>query len=374
MAVIYISLTDQHAADFWAQADRVNGDGECWLWRGRTDTGGYPVFHVKGSPHRAQRVAWVLDHDYQLPSHHWVRVSCDNKTCVRPEHIKRQRKAPSKTANGQEKNVKIIKPPGSAKKGQWGKARQRNEIKEIGRAVTALVSGVNQLNGVMLQNRIKFAELDAALKHGLRLSQDLIEKATRESAAVAAQLKLVREEMVEIKHRQLVPIDDDSRETSVPESAPIEPIEPMMESEEGPAEPEVTSTLRGKLAPVTPGWQFTESTEPASDSTTTKKGPVTPIEESETEKEEDTTLGALLGTLFADALKVEVPEEEYPTLVTIYADAQQEVRNGTTPVELLNEWLSDFRQRVAADSEVPCSVAQFRRIVDALILPPPPGT
>jgi hypothetical protein len=59
--------------------------GECQQWTGgRATSNGYPVRWYKGKPMKASRVAFYEAHGY------WPKVCrhrCDNKMCVRVEHL-----------------------------------------------------------------------------------------------------------------------------------------------------------------------------------------------------------------------------------------------------------------------------------------------
>lgn len=72
---------------FWAKVKK--GDG-CWEWTAKRNNKGYGLFRTKiksaWSFTTASRVSYELTYGI-IPKGKWVLHTCDNRGCVRPDHL-----------------------------------------------------------------------------------------------------------------------------------------------------------------------------------------------------------------------------------------------------------------------------------------------
>ena len=69
--------------DFWAYPKQV---GDCLVFPGYYDRGGYGRIRAGGCPFLAHRFAWILAHG-EIPTGMLVCHKCDNPPCVRRDHL-----------------------------------------------------------------------------------------------------------------------------------------------------------------------------------------------------------------------------------------------------------------------------------------------
>ena len=76
-------LTDR----FWRKVNVVRDATSCWNWVGGPfGEGLYGIIGVNGSSIRTHRVSWEI-HFGKIPDGECVLHECDNKKCVRPDHL-----------------------------------------------------------------------------------------------------------------------------------------------------------------------------------------------------------------------------------------------------------------------------------------------
>ncbi|MBK9496899.1 MAG: HNH endonuclease [Xanthomonadales bacterium] len=95
---------------FWKHVNKSGSkilDTPCWEWSQPRSFGGYGIFSVNGKAKSAHRISWRMANGD--PGKFHVLHKCDNKICIRPEHLflgtdwdnVRDRVAKGRTAQGE---------------------------------------------------------------------------------------------------------------------------------------------------------------------------------------------------------------------------------------------------------------------------------
>lgn len=68
---------------FWSRVDRC---GDCWEWQGPPNRSGYGQVSINRKMYPTHRLAYMLTKG-PIPRGMFVRHACDNRLCVRPDHL-----------------------------------------------------------------------------------------------------------------------------------------------------------------------------------------------------------------------------------------------------------------------------------------------
>lgn len=107
---------------------KVEKTNECWVWKAGKDKNGYGIFRFNGRNRPAHRVSYELFVN-TIPSEMIICHKCDNKLCVRPDHLfLGTNKTNSIDCSNKKRNIAQTNPEKVPKGEKHGNAKLTKEI------------------------------------------------------------------------------------------------------------------------------------------------------------------------------------------------------------------------------------------------------
>lgn len=147
----------------WDIIEKTDEIGDCWIWNSATTQNGYPILKIRGCGCKLVRPQVFLMNGGKLKPRQPVDVTCDERKCVNPAHLKASsvseiaKKAAKRGAfSGKARSAKIAAARRDKAKLTIEQAREIRMSQESG-PVLAKRYGVNRsvINGIKAGTRWK---------------------------------------------------------------------------------------------------------------------------------------------------------------------------------------------------------------------------
>lgn len=148
-------FTAEQRERFWALVGRGN-DADCWPWNGTRSKLDYGHHNIRGTNHRAHRIAYMLTKG-PIPADLHVLHSCDHPWCVNPSHLR----VGTVQENSRERTAKGRVPVGEKNGGAKLKAADVYVIRDSDESTTVLGRryGVHPTTISSIKRRYLWADL-----------------------------------------------------------------------------------------------------------------------------------------------------------------------------------------------------------------------
>jgi len=143
---------------FWSLVDKSDG---CWRWIGGQWGGGYGRIRRGNQPQQAHRVAYELTYG-PIPENQQVCHHCDNKACVRPDHLFVGSQSDNMLDWTRKGNNQLVNDPSLWKRGDahWARTERGRQLiskqrkREFASGVRAVIRGTEgRLKGTKICSR-----------------------------------------------------------------------------------------------------------------------------------------------------------------------------------------------------------------------------